>query len=294
MSAVTIVKYEFKSKPVVVLDSSSSSEILEKLRQATRFEVTVNLGLRRSIVELRGSEVVIDGSYHVELEDLENIAGDPEDLYAVQGFELKKLVIASSHFYRLRRVAPNAAPTLEIDGIHMHRVEGVTPWIDAKTKVSLARVGRGDFVLDTCMGLGYTAIHSSIRGAKVLTVEVDPNVVEMASYNPWSRGLEDPRVETVMGDICDVVKELGSEHFTKVIHDPPRFSARTGSLYGRELYQELYRVLRPRGVLFHYVGSPGRIRGLDLAKGVAKRLVEVGFDVKMLRRAEAVLAIKPP
>jgi len=31
---------------------------------------------------------------------------------------------------------------------------------------------------------------------------------------------------------------------------------------------------------------------MDLAKGVAKRLAEVGFEVKVLRSMEAVLAVK--
>jgi predicted methyltransferase len=31
---------------------------------------------------------------------------------------------------------------------------------------------------------------------------------------------------------------------------------------------------------------------LDLIRGVAKRLAEVGFDVRVLRSAEAVLAFK--
>ncbi len=282
---------EFEPKRVVVLDCYSAREILRRGSESRSFTVLANLGLKEVNVEVEGSKALVEG-LAVDLSELKVVAGDEEGVYSLSGRGLSKLVIAGEHFYRLRRVADNTAPTLEIDGIHMHRIEGTTPWEDAKRKVSLAKVRPGHRVLDTCMGLGYTAIHSVLAGAEVLTVEVDPNVVELASYNPWSWRLSDPRIKVVLGDVCDVVEDLGVEAFDRVIHDPPRFSPRTGDLYGKKLYSELYRILRDGGLLFHYVGSPGRARGLDLAKGVSKRLAEVGFDVKVLRGAEAVLAIK--
>jgi predicted methyltransferase len=282
---------EFVPKKVVVLDCCSAREILRRSLGSSFFTVLANLGLKGVEVGVEGSRALVDG-FTVDLESLKAVAEDEEGVYSLGENGLSKLVVAGEHFYRLRRVADNTAPTLEIDGIHMHRIEGTTPWEDAKKKVSLAKVRPSHRVLDTCMGLGYTAIHSALTGAEVLTVEVDPNVVELASYNPWSWGLSDPRIKVVLGDVCEVVEDLEDEAFDRVIHDPPRFSPRTGDLYGKKLYSELYRVLKDGGVLFHYVGSPGRTRGLDLIRGVAKRLAEVGFDVRVLRSAEAVLAFK--
>jgi len=281
----------FEPKRVVVIDCYSAREVLRKSSESSSFKVLVNLGLKEVDVRVKGSKALVEG-FAVDLEGLKAVAEDEEGVYSLSEEGLSKLVVAGEHFYRLRRVADKTAPTLEIDGIHMHRIEGTTPWEDAKRKVSLARVRPGHRVLDTCMGLGYTAIHSALAGAEVLTVEVDPNVVELASYNPWSWRLSDPRIRVILGDVCEVVKDLEDGAFDRVVHDPPRFSPRTGDLYGRELYSELYRVLRGGGLLFHYVGSPGRVRGLDLAKGVAKRLAEVGFEVKVFRGVEAVLAVK--
>jgi predicted methyltransferase len=282
---------EFVPKKVVVLDCCSAREILRRSLESSFFTVLANLGLKGVEVRVEGSRALVNG-FTVDLESLKAVAEDEEGVYSLSENGLSKLVVAGEHFYRLRRVADNTAPTLEIDGIHMHRIEGTTPWEDAKKKVSLAKVRPSHRVLDTCMGLGYTAIHSALAGAEVLTVEVDPNVVELASYNPWSWRLSDPRIKVVLGDVREVVEDLEDEAFDRVIHDPPRFSPRTGDLYGKKLYSELYRVLKDGGVLFHYVGSPGRARGLDLIRGVAKRLAEVGFDVRVLRSAEAVLAFK--
>ena len=283
---------DFKPKPILVVDCSTARSVLAQVESGlSEFKVKANLGLRDVNAKVHGERVQLD-DYDMEIRNLRGIAEDEENVYAIGEEGLFKLAIAAEHFYRLRRVGENIAPTLEIDGIHMHRIEGITPWEDAQRKVLLARVRRGDDVLDTCMGLGYTAIHSALRGAKVLTVEVDMNVIEMATYNPWSWKLKDLNVKVIHGDICDVVEELEDEAFNRIIHDPPRFSPRTGHLYGRKLYANFYRLLREGGVLYHYVGSPGKARGLNLIRGVANRLREVGFNVKILRDEEAVLAIK--
>lgn len=282
---------DFKPKPVIVIDCYSAREILRKRLESSSFAALVNLGLRMVDVKIVNYEAII-GGFSVSLRELEEVADDEEGVYSLSHEGLSKLVIAREHFYKLRRVADNTAPTLEIDGIHMHRIEGTTPWEDAKRKVLLSKVGANHKVLDSCMGLGYTAIHSALLGAKVLAVEVDPNVIELASYNPWSWKIKDLQIQVVMGDVCEVVKNLEDECFDRIIHDPPRFSSRTGNLYGRKLYSEFHRVLKENGLLFHYVGSPGRMRGLDLMRSVAKRLEEVGFITRVLKRDGAVLALK--
>jgi len=284
----TFVKFE--PKKVLVIDCTSAREILEKRAMST-FKATVNLGLKTVEVKISNNKAII-GEFYLDLKDLGNIASNEEDIYCLNERGLSKLVMTGEHFYRLRRVPGHAAPTLEIDGNHMHRIEGTTPWEDAREKILRAGVKTGHKVLDTCTGLGYTAIHSALAGAEVLTVEIDANVIELATYNPWSWELSNPRIKMILGDVCEVIKDLENENFDRVIHDPPRFSARTGDLYGRELYSDFYRVLKKGGVLLHYVGSPGKARGLDLARSVARRLQEVGFETRMLREVEAVLATK--
>jgi predicted methyltransferase len=284
----TFVK--FQPKNTIILDCSCAREILARIDESS-FEVKTDLGLRKTRVRVAEGRVLVEG-LPIGFEELKMLVEDVEGVYSLSQEGLSKLIIAGERFYKLKRVGENTAPTLEVDGIHMHKIVGTTPWEDARKKVLLARIKPSQRVLDTCMGLGYTAIHSALIGAEVTTVEIDPNVIELASYNPWSRGLDNPRIQIILGNVCELVRELQEESFDRIIHDPPRFSGKTGALYGREFYAQLYRALREGGVLFHYVGSPRKFRGVDLIKSVARRLREVGFRTEMHKEAEAVLAFK--
>ncbi len=200
-----------------------------------------------------------------------------------------------SGYYKLVPVSPGAPPTLEINGIHMHRVKDTDPLRDTLSKVRAARIGRGHRVLDVCTGLGYTAIASARRGASLVhTVEVDEYVLWIAERNPWSRGLGDPRITIILGDAVEVLGELPLEFYDRIIHDPPRLTPSTGDLYSQNFYQLLYKLLKPGGILFHYTGEPGRIRGLNVPGSVASRLRRAGFEVIGYDdRALGVVARKP-
>jgi len=280
---------KFEPKRVVI--NCSAREVLRKSSESSSFKVLANLGLEEVDVRVEGSKAFVEG-FAVGLEGLKAVAEDEEGVYSLSEEGLSKLVIAGKHFYRLRRVADNTAPHPR-DRRDTHAQDRGHNSLGGRREEGLADQGearpQGPRHL---RGLGLHRHTLSARGAEVLTVEVDPNVVKLASYNTWSWRLSDPRIRVILGDVCEVVKDLEDEAFDRVVHDPPRFSPRTGDLYGRELYSELYSVLKGGGLLFHYVGSPGRVRGLDLAKGVAKRLAEVGFEVKVFRSVEAVLAIK--
>jgi predicted methyltransferase len=203
--------------------------------------------------------------------------------------------VRGRHYYKLVPTSPGAPPTLEIDGIHMHRVSGTDPWRDAVSKVSAARVRRGHRVLDICTGLGYTAIASLRRGARLVhTVEVDENVLWLAERNPWSRGLASDRVAVILGDASEVVWLLPEAHYDRVIHDPPRFTSRTSSLYTLDFYRRLYELLRPGGVIYHYTGEPGRVHGRRLPERVSSLLRQAGFEaVRWDPRSLGLTARKP-
>ena len=258
--------------------------------------VKLNLDLRKTN---RTFEVIHDGDSfifpdgtRVEKAVIERIAKDDSSVYFVKNGGVYKAAIAGEHFYKL---VPTIPPTIEINGIRMHRTKEVNPLQDTRNKVNAVKPREGETVLDTCMGLGYTAIEAAKRGAYVITVEKDPNVIELARINPWSRELfTGGRVQVIQGDSFEVLKRFKPESFDVIIHDPPRFSL-AGQLYSEEFYRELFRVLKPGGRLFHYVGNPGkRYRKKDLQKGVMERLRRAGFvGVRRVEEALGVVARKP-
>ncbi len=283
--------YEYTPAREVLLEPWDAARILETRRGRLRLSLTGHV----VGVESSGDEVVlsVDGrEWRIPVSELERAASSRK-VY-VLGKGLRPVEVRWRHYYKLVPVGPGVPPTLEIDGIHMHRVKGTDPLRDTRAKLRAARVGRGHRVLDTCMGLGYTAVGSVKRGASyVLTVEVDEAVILVSRFNPWSWGLADERVDLVHGDAARIVGLLADESFDRVIHDPPRLSSSTGALYGIEFYRELYRVLRRGGVLFHYTGEPGRKRRLGVPGKVASRLRRAGFRVLGYdKEAQGVVAVR--
>jgi predicted methyltransferase len=167
----------------------------------------------------------------------------------------------------------------------MHRIGGIDPHQDTLNKIRAASpvVGR---VLDTATGLGYTAIEAAKTAEHVDTVEIDPASLEIARKNPWSQNLFDnPKITQHIDHVWDVVEEMAGEIFSLVIHDPPTFKF-AGELYSGEFYQELYRVLRRKGRLFHYIGDPESKTVQRVQRGVMKRLQEAGFS-RIVRKPKA-------
>jgi len=188
-----------------------------------------------------------------------------------------------NRFYIL--MPTSGAPTLLISGIPMHRIKGVDPHRDTLNKVRAVSPIAGR-VLDTCTGLGYTAIEAAKKAEQVVTIELDPMVLEVAGLNPWSRALfEDPRIEQWVGDAFDAAQDLEDASFSLILHDPPMFNL-AGDLYSAEFYGRLYRLLKHRGRMFHYVGDLDSKSGRNVARGVTRRLQQVGFT-KVVRKPEA-------
>ena len=125
------------------------------------------------------------------------------------------------------------------------------------------------------------------------TVELDPAVLEICRYNPWSRGLFDnPRLTRLIGDSAQLITEFPAESFTRIIHDPPMFNL-AGELYSTAFYRQALRVLQPSGRLFHYIGNPKSKSGRGVTRGAIRRLYDAGFRrVKRYPRAFGLVAYK--
>jgi hypothetical protein len=180
-------------------------------------------------------------------------------------------------------------PTFEIDGVKMLPTLHVSPYADAQQKVSLV-APRGRAVLDTCGGLGYFAACLLEQGAAhVRSFEKSADVIWLRSLNPWSPP-PDQRLALAQGDIAVEIATLPEASFDVVMHDPPRF-ALAGELYSQAFYDQLARVLRRRGKLFHYTGTPNKLTsGRDVPQEVAARLRRAGFRTEI--RGDGVLAIR--
>lgn len=184
-------------------------------------------------------------------------------------------------------------PVFEIDGVKMLVSARVSPWDDARTKVGLVQP-RGKLVLDTCGGLGYFAAWCLEGGAaRILSWEKNPDVIWLRGLNPWSPeggGMDCSRLELTPGDVSVAILELPPASVDAILHDPPRFGL-AGELYSQAFYDQLARVLRRRGRLFHYTGAPNRLTtGRDVPAEVAKRLRTAGFVPEL--HGDGVLAVK--
>jgi predicted methyltransferase len=185
------------------------------------------------------------------------------------------------------------APTFEIDGIKMLPTAKISPFDDAHNKVSLVRP-RGKRILDTCGGLGYFAVWCLREGAaEIASFEKNADVLWLRTLNPWSpegSGEADARLTLSHADVNESIRALAPASFDAVLHDPPRFGI-AGELYSQAFYHELARVLKPRGKLFHYTGSPNKLTtGRDVPREVANRLEQAGFDTQL--HGDGVLASK--
>jgi len=271
-----------------LLTSREAEKILRGLRR-----VSLDLGLTTSTITVEKGCVVFPDGKSVPMDEVRMVLKKPNQVFLVSEDGLKPVYVAGRHFYKL--VPTDGAPTVEVDGVRMHRTKDTTPDRDAVEKVKLLGV-RGGTVLDVGTGLGYTAIQEVRMGANhVLTVEVSPEVLQIARVNPWSKPLfTSGRIHLVLSDAMALVECLPDGVFDYVLHDPPRFST-AGELYSLSFYRALYRVLKPGGRLFHYVGKPGyKFRRLDLKRGVGERLLKAGF--RRLRYHERVMGftcVKP-
>jgi predicted methyltransferase len=206
---------------------------------------------------------------------------DGNFIYAeTEGGEMR-LDLFSKHYYKLRLF--NGVPILEIDGLRMQLVKDFKTPLDYSKEVAkgLKLPVKGDaVVLDTCMGLGYTAIEASRpKGVKmVVTCEISDAVFTLAKWNPFSEALweEGGKILPMQGSVAELIKKFDDSMFSFIIHDPPRFS-HAPELYSSEFYKELFRICRKGARIFHYVGSVGKKKGRNIGKEVEKRLKAAGF-----------------
>ncbi|MBI4441545.1 methyltransferase [Candidatus Woesearchaeota archaeon] len=268
----------------------SSREAAQLLRQeAGTAKVSVNLG--KDLVDvLIDNGFLFPGHIHLSVQDARTIATTDDVCFLVTADGISKIQLFSPETNKFYKLYPTADwPTIEISGTRMHRVTKVTPKMDTEMKIRLVSPVKGA-CLDTCTGLGYTAIGLLHAGAAhVTTVEHDSNCLEIARHNPWSQELfSSPQIVQKKRDVAELIVKMKTASFDRIVHDPPSF-ALAGQLYSLDFYKQLYRVLKQDGKLYHYTGRVGAVRsGRDIIGEVSRRLKQAGFRI---RREEETLGV---
>jgi predicted methyltransferase len=271
----------------IVLSRFESQPLLRAWQRGDSTAVTSpDLGLTRIEVQLEPEGVVLPGGQSLSWDWVEEISQDELACFLVQDNVPVKIQRFSEPFNRhYSLMATGRAPTLLVSGIPMHRIKDTTPDRDTLTKIRTVAPLLGQ-VLDTTTGLGYTAIEAAKTADQVITVELDPAVLEVARLNPWSRPLfERAVIKQLVGDAFEVVQSFADETFSRIIHDPPTFSL-AGELYSGACYRHLFRILRSRGRMYHYIGDLASRSGRNVARGVMRRLHEAGFH-RVVRKPSA-------
>jgi predicted methyltransferase len=279
----------------VILSYYQANAMLEA-RRSSLAGVRTSLDLGRSETEVRfeADRVVLSNSLSTGWDAIETVARGEPMCFLVDSEGALKIHRFSSTFNRpYSLMATSGWPTLVNSGFTMHRIVGIDPGRDTEEKLRALGTPRGR-VLDTTTGLGYTASAAARTAEEVVTIELDPLVLEIAGLNPWSRELfENRRISRMVGDSSELIEEFADLSFSHVIHDPPTLSL-AGDLYGGAFYRQIFRVLRHGGTLFHYVGNLESRQGAMVGKGAMRRLRESGFtQVTPKPRAFGVLATRP-
>ena len=241
-------------------------------------EISLDLNITKAKVEIHEDFFIFPQNEKIAQSQLKKAIKDDKSCFLIRGNALLKMQLFSDKTNKFYKIVPTKdAPTIEISGIKMHVTKEMTPMQDAKKKIESISPIKG-IVLDTCMGLGYTAILASKPADFVFTCEKDENVLEIAQLNPWSKELfNNKKISIIKTGIFDEIKVFKSGMFDAVIHDPPRFVL-APELYSQEFYVQAFRVLKKGGKIYHYTGSPGkRFRKINLPVNVAKKLRAAGF-----------------
>jgi len=270
----------------IVLSYVQAKDMLEA-RQAGRDVVVVSLdlGLTKTEVPIEPQGVRLSDGQCLDWQGLEVICASERGCFVIEDNTPHKIQIFSKVANRLYSLMPTeGAPTMLVSGLPMHRVKGIDPYRDTLQKIKTIAPVAGR-VLDTATGLGYTAIEAARTAEHVITVEIEPAVLEVARLNPWSQALfANPKITSLVGDIVEVIEECEDQAFMRIVHDPPAFNL-AGDLYSGAFYRQLFRVLQRGGRLFHYIGDLESKSGRTVARGAVRRLQEAGFS-RVVRRPE--------
>lgn len=256
----------------LILTKKEAERILKAKEK--KFCLSFDLGKTTIPVEIKGGKVLIL-NHKVPLSEFKKVRED--SCFVLEDNKVKKLGFFSEEtnlYYKL--LSTKDWPTITLSSTPMHRHTSLSPKEDALLRMKEIGPIKGK-VLDTCCGLGYTAILAS-RTAEVWTFERDGYVLYLAEVNPYSQELFDSKkIKIISADVFEGISQFADDYFDIIIHDPPTFKY-SPDLYSLDFYQEMYRVMKPGGVLYHYAPAPHKTKGEVFHLRIIGKLKEAGFS----------------
>lgn len=252
--------------------------------------ISLDLGITKETITIESNTVKIR-EQSIPIEEIRKIK--EETCYVLENNIINKASFFSEDTNRLYKLIPTTDwPTFAISAVPMHRHTHISPKEDTLLKIKEISPIKGT-VLDTCTGMGYTAIEASRQADKVYTFERDKNVLYLASFNPYSRELfNNKKIEQREEDIAEGIKKFKDNFFDRIIHDPPTFKI-SPELYSVRFYPELYRVLKKGGILYHYAPLPHKMKEKEFYRSIMRKLKEEGFkNVEYHEASSGVVATK--
>ena len=218
-------------------DLRNINEAIEK--GLTEIEVSLDFGLTNTKINLDKNGFYIDK----ELIKSKKIKETDKSCYIVRDNSLEKVqYFSDGRLYKL--IPTNNRPILQISGTSMHK------------KDFLEKLGRDKLrgmILDSGTGLGYSSIIASKTAQKVITVEIDENVLEIAKLNPYSQALfENKNINSIVGNLVEEIKKFKDKEFDNIIFDAGTVKS-SDAFFSLNNYKEAYRVLKNRGRFYHYL-----------------------------------------
>lgn len=265
----------------------TSSNELRKVNEAIKqnkkeIEISLDLGISKSIVKLSKNEIILPDKTTVQ-----PIKIKPKDktCYLIENNKFVKLQFFSEKTNKLYKLIPTSnKPILKISATSMHK----KPFIEKIKNLQL----KGK-ILDSGSGLGYTAIAASQSANQIITIEWDPNVILIAKLNPYSQKLyTNKNITQINADLTKEIKKYKNNEFDNIILDAGTVN-QSGDFFSTKNYEQIYRVLKQGGKIFHYLPQSGIKHGRDYISEIILRFKRIGFkNIKKDNESSSIEAEK--
>ncbi len=252
----------------IILSSETIRTLLQAISEGKKeITISLDLGLTKTTIPLTDNGIIVNTKVYA----LPTIKKKDKSCYLLTDAGLEKMQYISQETGQLYKLVPTQGrPILKVSATPMHK----KPFIDRIIHDTLQGT-----VLDAGTGLGYTAVEIERTADQIITVEHDKTVIDIARHNPYSQSLfTSKKITLIHADITKTIREMKQNRFNNIVFDAGT-PAHSNDFFSNENYHHAYRVLKPKGRLYHYLPQPQSSKGRDFISEVLRRLKTIGFYV---------------